>query len=243
MKIVIDGREVEANPGATILEAARAADIFIPTLCYHPAFGGQGNCRMCMVEVEPPLRLVASCTHPVVEGMKVRTSSPTLDKIRQTLVMLLYRRAPGSDLITGLKTKYPTQDPPPGKDPLERCILCRLCVNACQSLGASAISVSLRGTEKRVTTPYDEPSPDCIGCGTCAEICPTGAIPLREENGLRYIWNKSFEMVACPECGKPFATREQLQYAAARSQGLAESRLCEKCRRLETARNWGELPL
>jgi bidirectional [NiFe] hydrogenase diaphorase subunit len=243
MKIVIDGREIEAEPEATILEAAQAAGIFIPTLCHHPAFGGQGHCRMCMVEVEPPLRLVASCTHPVFDGMVVRTTSPTLEEIRKNLVMLLYRRAPASELMGRLKADYLGADQLWIKDPLGSCILCRQCVNACQSLGLSAISASLRGTQKRVTTPYDEPSPDCIGCATCAHICPTGAIPVREENGRRFIWHKSFELVHCPRCGEAFATREQLQYAAAKTPELEESQLCDRCRRLEAARHWGELPL
>lgn len=241
MKLVIDGREIEAQPQSTILEAAQAAGIVIPTLCHHPAFGGQGHCRMCMVEIEPPLRLVASCTHPVSAGMTVRTTSPALEKIRRTLVMLLYRRAPASDLMNRLKADYLAQDEIGVKDPGGRCILCRLCVNACQSLGLSAIAASLRGTQKCVTTPYDEPSPDCIGCAACAHICPTGAIPVRDESDRRHIWNKSFELVRCPLCGEAFATREQLQYTAIKSQELAESQLCDRCRRLELTRcvSWG----
>ncbi|MEN6389038.1 MAG: 4Fe-4S dicluster domain-containing protein [Syntrophomonas sp.] len=139
-----------------------------------------------------------------------------------------------------MKWIYPI---PVGEKNVPNIYLCRLCVNACQSLGVGAISASLRGTQKRVTTPYDEPSLDCIGCATCANICPTGAIPVREEKGRRFIWNKSFESVYCRVCGEAFATREQLQYATAKSPELGESPLCDRCRRLEAARHWGELPL
>ncbi|MGI5920783.1 MAG: 4Fe-4S dicluster-binding protein, partial [Syntrophomonadaceae bacterium] len=120
-------------------------------------------------------------------------------------------------------------------DPNERCILCRLCAYACEEMGTSAISAIMRGTEKRIATPYDEASATCIGCGACAEICPTGAIEMVEEGGKRTIWNKTFELVTCSRCGETFATREQIDYVAVKSGINCDTDLCETCRKKQLA--------
>lgn len=241
MKIYIDDMELEARSGETVLEAARRAGIHIPTLCYHEAFGGQGNCRFCMVEAfsDSGSRLVASCTYPVSAGMKVKTSSPRIEKTRSNIIRLLYRRAPHSLLLQNLYRQYLSADDVlVGDDPYEKCILCRLCVNACAAVGVSAITTVLRGTEKRVSTPYDDASTVCIGCAACAQICPTGAIEVHESGNLRHIWNRDFEMVACPECGRKFATREQIAWIEGKTQAQAEPGryLCDDCRRRKLAR-------
>ncbi len=118
----------------------------------------------------------------------------------------------------------------------ERCILCRLCVRACEEIGTSAIAAILRGTEKRISTPFDSASTVCIGCAACANICPTGAIELSETPAERTIWNKTFTMVSCQGCGQSFATREQWDYIAERT-GISgtETKLCEVCRRKNMA--------
>lgn len=238
MKIKIDSKEIEVTPGETILEAARRAGISIPTLCYSKAFGGKGHCRMCMVQVtsQGSSRLVASCTYPIYSEIEVVTSTPALEKIRRTIVMLLTKRAAGSELMNDLYKQYDCSDNSLTNHFEERCILCRLCVNACEEMGSSAISAILRGTEKRIATPYDEASAACIGCGACAEVCPTGAIELKEQGNQRTIWNKTFEMINCAKCGKPFATKEQIEYVSAQNTGtINEQILCESCRRKELA--------
>lgn len=239
MKITIDQQQVQAETGQTILEIARQAGIHIPTLCYHPAFAGQGRCRMCMVEVEEKgkKRIVASCTYPVQsEEIQVRTTTPTIEKLRRTIVMFLYKKASGSELMQEMYREYGCSDNNLPKNPGERCILCNLCVQACEDLGHSAISLVMRGTDKQVATPYDEAAAACVGCGVCAEICPTGAIAVIEEENKRTIWNKEFELIPCQRCGKFFATREQWEDMVVKHSEYAGSeKLCEACRKKITA--------
>lgn len=232
MKLVIDGREVYAYPGETILEVCRRENIFIPTLCYHPAFKGQGACRMCMVELEDEggnVKMVASCTYPVREGLKIITSSEKIDKVRKTIVMLLSSRARASTYMQDLAAEYGVEPLSlPGLDN-EKCILCRLCVNACQAMGSSVLAAVWRGIDKRISTPYEEEAEECIGCAACYEVCPTGAIEFREEDGKRIIWHKAFNLVFCERCGKAYATEEQIAQVKAKT-GFPLPNLCELCR-------------
>ncbi|MDR1318248.1 MAG: (2Fe-2S)-binding protein, partial [Treponema sp.] len=92
----------------------------------------------------------------------------------------------------------------------DSCILCGLCAEACARLGSGAISSVGRGVQKKISTPYDEASPDCMGCGSCAAVCPTGAIECTEQDGLRSIWGKDFELVHCDSCGPTFANDEEI---------------------------------
>ncbi len=238
MKIIIDQQAVDVNPGATILEAARQHGINIPTLCYHEAFGGQGMCRMCMVEVKTAhsTNIVASCTYPINEEIEVRTSTPVIEKARRTIVALLYRSAPKSEFMEKLYREYKCLENRLEINESERCILCRLCVRACEEIGCSAIAAVWRGTEKRISTPFDAESTVCIGCAACANICPTGAIELSETDGKRVIWKKTFDLVHCENCGQPYATQEQLNYILARIdlEGF-EPRLCDDCRKKNLA--------
>ena len=241
MKISIDHQKVDVNPGETILEAARKNGIDIPTLCYHEAYGGQGMCRMCMVEVKTgqTTRMVASCTYPIYQEIEVETSTPAIEKIRKNIVTLLYRSSPSSEFMEKLYRKYQggeMRDVQFSPEFSDRCILCRLCVKACEEIGTSAISAIYRGTDKRISTPFDEASATCIGCAACAQVCPTSAIDIFQSDTERIIWNKTFTRVKCGRCGEPFATREQLEYIAART-GIEgyEATLCEDCRKKKIA--------
>lgn len=237
MIIIIDNQEVQASYGETILDAARRAKIHIPTLCYHQAFAGQGRCRMCLVEVEEQgrKRVVASCTYPITREMRVSSSTPRIEKMRQNIVMLLYKQAPGSDLLQSLYREYGCRDNSLPENAGEKCMLCNLCVLACEEMGSSAISLIMRGTDKKVSTPYHEASPDCLGCGACAAICPTQAIELKDLDGYRIIWNKTFQMVNCQYCGEPYATREQLAYIESRGHDGPMLHCCLSCRQKMTA--------
>lgn len=245
MKIRIDDMETEVNFGETILEAAKRAGIEIPTLCFSEAFGGQGVCRFCMVEIEVDgkRRLVASCTYPITEEIEVWTATPAVKEIRRNIITLLYRRAPNSELIKKLFHKYNCHQIEP-VNPEESCIMCRLCVKACEKVGADAISTVLRGTEKKVATPFDEESPECIGCSACADICPTGAIPVQEEDGQREIWHKCFEMSRCEECGKYYSTQLVNEHVQQQLElNVSSENICPACRRKKLAADMAKVCL
>lgn len=240
MKIMLNGQEREARIGETILELCRREEVSIPTFCYHPAFGGQGACRMCMVELkeegQEQSRLVAACTYPIKSSVEIITESERIQRLRRTIVMLLTRRASEHPLMQEMAVRYAA----PGLTALSveppNCILCGLCIHACEEMSKTAIWSMFRGIDKRIATPYDEDSDDCIGCAACARVCPTQAISLKEEDGQRIIWNKTFNLVACQRCGKKYATREELEYLRKRS-GYGQEQLCESCRKKTLALN------
>lgn len=238
MIITIDGVKCEAEKGEMLVQIARRNGISIPTLCHSDALPGLGSCRLCMVEVIDRGRknIVASCIYPVRGEIEVFTHSEKIRSIRKNLLMLLYARAPQDETINNLRKEYGVPDNIrfSGKNE-EHCILCGLCVKACEELGSSAISTVNRGVTKKVSTPYDEPSSQCIGCGACASVCPTDAIRIEESEDTRTIWNKTFELIKCEKCGKPFATKEQLQYINKELGVEPEEILCEKCKKTETA--------
>jgi predicted molibdopterin-dependent oxidoreductase YjgC len=117
----------------------------------------------------------------------------------------------------------------------DSCILCGLCAEACARLGAGAISSVGRGVNKKISTPYDEASPDCLGCGSCAAVCPTGAIECTEQDGMRSIWGRTFELVPCESCGTPFATKGEIARARAGAGQPGTESLCETCRRKKSS--------
>ncbi|MGI6487434.1 MAG: 2Fe-2S iron-sulfur cluster binding domain-containing protein [Syntrophomonadaceae bacterium] len=245
MKIIIDGQRIETDGGETILEIARRNNIAIPTLCYHEALGGQGHCRLCLVELSENgiTRLVASCTYPVTSKIVVRTSTPRLEKIRSTITMLLYKQAQGSELMQKLANEYNCPENSLVGNPAERCILCRLCVDTCAQLGTSAISTAGRGIDQRIATPYDKASTACLGCSACANVCPTDAIPVYEDGEHRFMWNKEFELIRCDYCGQPFATREELNHISSRTGEQAVDTRCGNCKKKGMAWNMRGLTL
>ena len=238
MKIVIDGKECQAERGEFILEVAQRNSIDIPSLCHDEALPGQACCRICIVEVLENnwSKVVTSCVFPITKEIEVITDSEKLIKMRKMIIMLLLARAPESYSIKKLALKYEvsslTRFTADGK---EKCMLCNLCVSACEKLGTSAISTVNRGITKKVATPYDEPSLSCIGCGACANVCPNGVIEVLEKDGKRVIWNKEFELITCSSCGENYATREQLQYVDkkldVKLKEYGEGFFCEKCRK------------
>lgn len=178
LRLKIDDRSVETNADNTILDAARASGIHIPTLCYHPALEPYGACRLCSVEIEKngKRRIVTACNYPVEEGLIVRTRSPDVVYIRKMIVELLAARCPDERRIRELAKEYGIDEPRFRLDE-EKCILCGLCARVCEELvGVSAINMINRGVERGVDAPYRDLSEDCIGCGSCAMVCPTDAI-------------------------------------------------------------------
>jgi len=135
---------------------------------------------------------------------------------RRMVLELLLARCPHAKLIQDLAAEHGVhQSRFKTDDPDELCILCGLCVRACREVvGVSAISMAHRSPTKLVATPFMEQSDACIGCGSCAFICPTGVIPYTEKDGVRTIWGRDFELQACNVCGNYIAPKAQLEHWA-----------------------------
>jgi NADH dehydrogenase/NADH:ubiquinone oxidoreductase subunit G len=178
--IKINGRKRKAAKGQTVLEVAREAGIEIPTLCYHVALTPEGSCRLCVVEVESNgrKRTAASCVTPAEDGMVVRTETPKIREIRQTVISLLLARCPKVDVIKDMARRLGVKKVPFEKGD-EDCFLCGMCVRACEEIvGLGAIGFAYRGPESEVEPPFGQESNVCIGCGTCTAICPAGTFDL-----------------------------------------------------------------
>ena len=154
--------------------------------------------------------MVASCVYPVTGEIEVATDSEKWALENAAHAPYL---TPHNETIQKLAREYGvTQVTRFAGDPDEECVLCNLCVRACEQLGAGAIFTVNRGITKKVATLFEEPAEECIGCAACAAVCPAGAIKVLEEDGKRIIWNREFEMAACSRCGELFATAEQLAF-------------------------------
>jgi heterodisulfide reductase subunit A len=176
--LTINDKQVQAEQGTTVLEAARKTGIAIPTLCFYEAVKPYGGCRLCLVEVTQGNRtqLAASCTYPVSEGLKVVTDSPEVLSARRLVIDLLLSRCPDVPQLRQMALEMGVEKPSfsGGKDD---CILCGKCVAVCHELqGAGAIGMVGRGVKRKVMTPFGETSQTCRTCGACAFVCPTGHI-------------------------------------------------------------------
>ena len=212
--LTIDGREVQVEAGSTILEAARAAGINIPTLCYHPELRPEGACRVCVVEVENARTLLTSCVHPAADGMVVRTNTPRVREARRNIVELLLANHPSDCLIcdrnnncelqklahdlgvreikySGVKRSWNKDEANPAliRDP-DKCILCGRCVRVCNEVQeVGTLYYSYRGFDTLVAPAFERSLADtaCVYCGQCSIVCPTGAIV--EKSYIEDVWN------------------------------------------------------
>ncbi|MBI2877518.1 MAG: (2Fe-2S)-binding protein [Candidatus Tectomicrobia bacterium] len=246
VSIRINGQPAQGEAGSTLLEVARNAGVSIPTLCHHEALPPLGSCRLCLVEISGGGRpgLVASCSYPVQEGLVVETHSARVLRARRLVVELLLARCPQVPRLQELAeelgvsaSRFPAEE--------HDCILCGLCVRACQELGLSSIGFVNRGAEREVTTPFRKPSEVCLGCGVCAHICPVQTVEMEEEDHSRWMksWNTRLPLQKCSSCGKYFSTEKQLLYLKERV-ALPEEvfQLCQTCRKKALLRNLAAIP-
>ena len=174
----IDGKEVKATEGVTILEAARSEGITIPTLCHHEKLEPFGGCRLCTVEVESRgrTRLVVSCVYPVENGLVVRTRTKKVERIRKTILELLLAHAPDSFILHDLALEYGAD-----RDRYEKeasfCIHCGLCVRYCAEVKKKhAVGFVDRGSKKEICFIPEIAAEECWDCKECFPLCPTEAL-------------------------------------------------------------------
>jgi predicted molibdopterin-dependent oxidoreductase YjgC len=227
-ELTIDGQTVQAQPGMTIMEAARAHQIDIPHLCYHPDLSVSGGCRLCVVEIEGRPVPATSCTQVCEEGMVIRSQSEGLAAVRRDIIDLFVSDHPlncvtcdkaGACLLQKYayeygvtetsyefnlsRTLYQDDNPFFIRDH-KYCILCGRCTRACSEIvGANAIEIVGRGFDSHVATPFDGPMIDssCVFCGSCVQLCPTAALMPVSRLGKGREWELDRVQTVCGYCG------------------------------------------
>jgi NADH dehydrogenase/NADH:ubiquinone oxidoreductase subunit G len=174
----IDGKEVAAKEGMTILEAAQSVGITIPSLCLHEKLEPYGGCRICSVEVESRGRssVTAACLYPVEKDLVVTTKTEKLDRIRKSLLEMMLAHAPDSEQLQALAQEYGA-DSNRFEKKASFCIHCGLCVRYCAEVKkANALGFINRGAKKEISFIPEIASEVCWDCKECFELCPTSAL-------------------------------------------------------------------
>ncbi len=245
--IKINGKKYEAEEGESVLSVANREEIDIPALCHNEALKPYGACRLCMVEVVggPAKKgMTTSCTLKATDGLAVITDTDEIKKHRKVIFELYLAQAPGSEVIREMAAKYGVTETRFAKrivplDPLDnKCILCGQCVRVCNEvMGIGAINYIGRGSNTRVNTPYLEPTSTCIGCGACADVCPTNAIKIEDIDDRRVMksWsNTAVQLKKCRICGKYYAPDPLADYVYEKMDPQLKEELkdvCPDCRR------------
>src|SRR6266478_9539743 len=233
VRFTLDGREVEAPAGETIFRTARRYGIKLPHLCYSPKPGYRpdGNCRVCMVEIEGERVLAASCLRQPAPGMKVKTETDRATNARRMVAELLltdqpdqaHAHDPDSELWKIVKRqkieagRFPRREsaavPQPDRSHaaraanLDACIHCNLCVRACREVQVNdVIGMAGRGHLEKIVFDFDDPmgNSTCVACGECVQACPTGALmpaTLVDVNGVYTNAPEREVDSVCPYCG------------------------------------------
>jgi bidirectional [NiFe] hydrogenase diaphorase subunit len=248
VQMTINGKVVKATEGEMLLAVIRRQGIDVPALCDHAAVEPCGSCRMCLVEITRQdwngwKKYVTSCLYPSEDGLIVTTHTPELQEIRRNILDLYMARCPDSELIQRMGEEYGLtrtsfKTIPEG----DNCIMCYACTRICEVLGRSAISAVHRGHAKVISGPFGDPPPDCIGCLSCANICPTDVIEWHDKDGVRGIWGRTFDLIACRQCGKTIITRDFAEFLKEKREIPADYfEICDDCKRVELARKMGGL--
>ena len=237
MKLVIDGRQIAAEPGTTILEVARAAGIDIPTLCQDDRLEPFAACRLCLVEVEGARGLVVACATTASDGMVVRTETEDIVEQRRVLLDLLlsdhrpdcmvcersgacrlqelaYRYGLEGTSYGGEMRPYPARDDTPfiAYDP-GKCILCGRCVGICEQVQqCNVLDIAERGFDSYVSTSFGRSmlETECEMCGNCVSACPTGALQDKLSRHQGRTWDVTTVDTICPYCGCGCAVQLQV---------------------------------
>ncbi|MFH1736884.1 MAG: formate dehydrogenase subunit alpha [Actinomycetota bacterium] len=228
--VAIDGVEFKVNQGLPILEAASKAGVEIPHLCAHPNLKPTGACRLCLVELEGEgsRPLIAACARPVEQGMRIITDSERILKARRTVLELLVSDHPldcltceltGSCALQNYAYEYGItnseyggrqqqheidNDNPFITRDFEKCIKCYRCAQACQEIQyCYVIDYLNRGFDTMVTSANNQPLPltDCVFCGRCVSVCPTGALTEKTSVGRGRSKDLKKTHTICPYCG------------------------------------------
>jgi NADH-quinone oxidoreductase subunit G/[NiFe] hydrogenase diaphorase moiety small subunit len=214
VRVVIDGVEIKVKMGTTILEAARKANIKIPTLCYHEDLCIAGLCRICVVEIEGMRTLQASCSFPITQPMTIKTYTPNVRQARRHILDLLLTnhygecytcKRNGNCELQSLADDYGVdffrfgkmEKPKHQVDDssyaivrdMNKCILCRRCVRTCIDLQEVGVLEAInKGSKTEIATFFDKPLLDvvCINCGQCINRCPTAALTAQDPSDI--IW-------------------------------------------------------
>lgn len=189
IEVAINGKEVNILEGTYLLNAIMDAGFNVPTLCHHKDLVPDGTCRLCLCEVEinGKKKLVTACNYPVRDKISVSTNTEEVKKHRKELAEMYLGRWPNVEVIQNVARLCGATDAEKYKSALtdenpKACILCGHCVRACNSFMIQDIlGFAGRGILRHMTMPFGEVDPHCVGCTSCAHVCPTGAIQITDE--------------------------------------------------------------
>ncbi len=229
----IDDREIDIREGESIFRACRRLGIKLPHLCYSPKPGyrADGNCRVCMVEIEGERVLAASCIRMPAPGMKVKTQTDRAKTARKMVAELLVTDQPAMEIARDPESEFwktakrqgveegrfpkreaeavpaPDRSHPAMAVNLDACIQCNLCVRACREVQVNdVIGMAGRGHTEKIVFDFDDPmgASTCVACGECVQACPTGALmpsSVLDDNNVRTEFADRTVDSVCPYCG------------------------------------------